>query len=692
MRRFFVMGLMVCFVATAVRGAESKPKTPIQIKSLGQLARLLHLHKPQYFQPSNTGVVGPHVGSGTIVGAPTIATNAPAATGTSANNADFSATNVQVRGVDEGDFVKTDGEYIYQISNGKLLVIHAMPATQITLTGSVDLGSEFYPIDLYVRGDRLVVTGSHFSFNPIPVDPLPGISATAASGTPISPAYSGPETQVLIFDTTDKANLKPIRSIGVDGNLVSSRRIDNFVYLVTSVYPEFVTETAGVSNVSAGTLKGRKPPRKKRTQASFVPLLRDTAKNADLQPIALENIFVFPDFSEPVFMTLAAFDIQDPASPVNVKAYLGASENIYVSPSNLYVQSTHFYPRPIVMPDQPQAPVATVGGTPQRPQTRIRSFQIGSTIYKFALNAGAIDYVAQADVPGQVLNSFSMDENGGYFRVATTSNVWQADQSSGVYVLDANLQLAGKIEQLAPGERIFSARFIGERAYLVTFHRVDPLFVIDLSKPTAPAVLGEVVLTGVSDYLQPFDATHLLGFGSNTDASGRMIGFKMALFDVSDPARPTELQSVVIDNASSEVQYDHRALLFDASRHLLALPVTFTSNSNIGSPIPLISTVTTSVPNIVLPILPFIDPSVVSEAQVYDISLEHGFVLRKKVPTTLAYEFMHRIIAIGDYIYAISDGTVTALDFTTLNLQSTLNLPNPLGSGGNLGTPLQVQF
>ena len=141
------------------------------------------------------------------------------------------------------------------------------------------------------------------------------------------------------------------------------------------------------------------------------------------------------------------------------------------------------------------------------------------------------------------------------------------------------------MEDLAPGERIFSARFIGDRLYLVTFVQVDPLFVIDLSKPWSPRVLGELKIPGVSDYLHPYDEDHLIGVGRSThDTVGRggFKGIKVSLFDVSDVHDPRERATYEVGDSgsSTSVTYDHKAFLFDKKRKLLVLPATLRESRN----------------------------------------------------------------------------------------------------------------
>ncbi len=202
----------------------------------------------------------------------------------------------------------------------------------------------------------------------------------------------------------------------------------------------------------------------------------------------------------------------------------------------------------------------------------------GTRIHKISISEGVISYVAEGEVPGDVLNQFSMDEYGGDFRVATTS--WLSGRSSNVFVLSDNMTIKGRLEGLAPCEEIYSARFIGERCYLVTFKTVDPLFVIDLSEPESPTVLGKLKIPGFSDYLHPYDENHLIGLGKETLGAEGMFfawsqGVKISLFDVSNVSNPVELAKIVIGDRGSDspASYDHKAFLFSRARNLLVIPI-----------------------------------------------------------------------------------------------------------------------
>ena len=206
-------------------------------------------------------------------------------------------------------------------------------------------------------------------------------------------------------------------------------------------------------------------------------------------------------------------------------------------------------------------------------------------------------------MPGSVLNQFSMDEDNGYFRIATTKNRTFSrfsgetyDPYSNLYVLDQDLKIVGQVDHLSPGERIYSARFMQNRAYLVTFKQTDPLLVIDLHDPQNPTVLGLLKIPGFSNYLHPYDETTLIGFGKETeeDEYGGVIqkGVKLSLFDVSDVLHPKERAHYVFgDRGSNSIAlYDHHAFLFSKDKELLVVPVDIQNGETIVSPLKGIST------------------------------------------------------------------------------------------------------
>jgi inhibitor of cysteine peptidase len=187
------------------------------------------------------------------------------------------------------------------------------------------------------------------------------------------------------------------------------------------------------------------------------------------------------------------------------------------------------------------------------------------------VNGSELDFEAEGSVPGYVLNQYSMDEYNGHFRIATT---WQkTTQINNVYVLNMNMSLVGKLENLAEGERIYSVRFMGDKGYIVTFRQVDPFFIIDLSNAAQPKVAGELKIPGYSSYLHPFDENHVIGLGKEDNS------VKLSLFDVSDVNAPTEIAKYLVEGdwTSSEALNEPKAFLFDKQKELLVIPISITN-------------------------------------------------------------------------------------------------------------------
>jgi len=288
-----------------------------------------------------------------------------------------------------------------------------------------------------------------------------------------------------------------------------------------------------------------------------------------------------------------------------------------------------------------------------------------------------------------------MDEYNGYFRIATTSynynqtSWWTGTPENNLYVLNSDLNLVGKLENLAAGETLHAARFVGDRCYLDTFLQVDPLFVVDLSQPAKPQVLGNLTIPGYSDYLQPYDSTHLIGIGQDVNASidadkiheagavyyTAILGLKVSLFDVTDVANPKEMSSYVIGDrgTTSEALSDPKALLFDASRNLLVLPVDLylVSNST-SSPLP-----GTAVPSLA--------PSTAStngSATTATASAASPALVPMPAPMLPSETPYGQFAWQGVYIFHVDlksgltlQGNVTQLDYSALTAQSSLGIP-----------------
>lgn len=312
-----------------------------------------------------------------------------------------------------------------------------------------------------------------------------------------------------------------------------------------------------------------------------------------------------------------------------------------------------------------------------------------TSVYKFSIQEGSTEYLGKGTVQGRILNQFSMDENNGYFRIATTQNKYtenKFEMTNNLYILDPAMNMTGKIENIAPGERIYSVRFLGDRGYMVTFKTVDPLFVLDLKNPSEPKILGELKIPGYSNYLHPYDENHIIGFGKEaveieeqhwsgqgTVKNAYYLGMKVALFDVSDVNNPKEKFKIEIGDrgTDSELFWNHKALLFSKEKNIMAFPVTVCEidQAAVGKDDYLYRKD---------PRLAYGMP-VFQGALVYNIS-ENGFSLKGMIthqpPGKVAdlqrmnqYDYardISRILYIDDTLYTVSNGYLKANDLNTL--------------------------
>jgi inhibitor of cysteine peptidase len=438
---------------------------------------------------------------------------------------DYSTTNIQVAGVDEADIVKTDGEYIYLVSGNKTIIVKAYPPEQAQIVSEIELQGAI--IGIFINGDRLMLFEQETPYY-VYYDDVPAVKES-------SMPYVSPTISIRVYDVSDRENPQLQRELSANGQYVSSRMIGDYAYVVTN---EPVYEKEGEVNLPEILVGGNETE------------------------IPATDIY-YSDVSDYYYMytTIIAINTQnDDQEPTYETILLGASSNLYVSPNNIYLT----FP---------------VWGTDISGREVWDSQK--TSIHRIHVEGDEIEYVASGEVPGMVLNQFSMDEYDGYFRVATTT--YEETTRNNVYVLDMDLNIVGSLEDLAAGETIYAARFMGERGYLVTYEMIDPLFVMDLSDPYDPRVLGELKITGYSNYLHPYDENHLIGIGKEAveadTEKGNFAwyqGIKIGLFDVSDVSNPVEIgDPVVIGDRGSDspVLWDHKAFLFDKSRNLMVIPV-----------------------------------------------------------------------------------------------------------------------
>ncbi len=526
--------------------------------------------------------------------------------GLGAGAPDFSKTNVQVEGVDEADIIKTDGKYIYAVVKNDLYIVEAYPSDKANIVSKIEFKSR--PQDIYINGDYLVIYGRDDVFYK----------------TEMYQRFRrrGNFTFFKVFDITDRKSPKQVRDLDFEGNYTNSRMIGDYVYFVTSYYNYYYIDDEPIIP---------------RIMENGEVLANDCSTGARC---FMPEIYYFDiPYSTYNFTTITAINVADNNQAINGDVYLmSGNQNMYVSLNNIYITYTKYiseyqlemevmkeivYPR---LSQKNQERIAKIEATENyilSQEEKIRkisniieryassltdeeqenlekeleekikqkykdiSKELEKTvIHKIAINKNDLEYKTFGEVTGHVLNQFSMDENNNYFRIATTkSRTWSRyeeesrESYNNMYVLDENLKVVGALEGLAEDERIYSVRFMQNRAYMVTFKQMDPLFVIDLADPKNPKVLGELKIPGYSDYLHPYDDNTLIGLGKDTGESEwggvSVKGLKLSLFDVADVSKPKEIDTYIMGDAGSDsiALHDHKAFLFSRDKNLLSIPV-----------------------------------------------------------------------------------------------------------------------
>jgi uncharacterized secreted protein with C-terminal beta-propeller domain len=508
------------------------------------------------------------------------------ATTTAGGVEEYSTTNIQVAGVDEADIVKNDGKYIYVVSGKKVVIIDAYPAENSRILSEIEFNGT--PQEIFINKDKLIVFGY------------------GSSGG----EYYSSKTFIKVYDISDRENPTVKRDILLDGNYYDSRMIGDYVYIIINQPYYYREEEVKIPEITYG------------------------GKVKSLCGCPDVYYFDFPDYSY-TFTTITAINTQKDSEDLSYEVFLmGNTQNMYVSLNNIYITYTKrlshidYMERIVEKVFIPNLPVNIASNiriiknsnikTSEKWQKISEAFQDyynslstlqkddlmkniqddminleseiaketeKTVVHKISIENGKIKYESQGQVPGNVLNQFSMDEHEGYFRIATTTGQLSrfgggATSQNHVYILDNNLNIVGRLEDLAKGEKIYSARFVGDRCYLVTFKKIDPLFVIDVSDPYNPTVLGKLKIPGYSDYLHPYDENHLIGIGKETVEAeeGNFAwyqGVKISLFDVSDVSNPKEISKYEIGDrgTDSEALRDHKAFLFSKSKNLLVIPI-----------------------------------------------------------------------------------------------------------------------
>lgn len=548
---------------------------------------------------------------------PSMAPEAPQAE--SVTGKDSSDTNNQVEGVQEGDIIKNDGKYIYINTNNGLKIIDSnYKAPKVVTTINVPENTNIS--EIFTTSSKLVVIGQNNYFyimnEPQPIDSMD----TMIKPSIMPPRYYEDRTNVLVYNIENIE--KPVleREFLFDGNYLSGRIIDSSLYLINNKHINF-----GYGYYDKDI-------------EIQLPHYTDVLKNEKYE-FGYDEIKYFPNYINPRYMYTIGIDLFDKLSKPDVDVYLGGTDTIYVSQESLYAAVADYsYDYRITQLEEfsPEYSTSTV-------------------IYKFKLSDGKIGEAIQGEVPGTIINQFSMDEHNNTFRIATTTgDMWRDTSKNNVYIIDENLKPLGKLEGLAEGERIYSTRFAGDRVYMVTFRQVDPLFVIDTSNPKAPELKGMLKIPGYSTYLHMVDENHILGFGYDTEVNqwGGTVtgGLKISMFDVSNVNKPKETFTEIIGKAGSysELLYNHKALMFSLSKGIMAFPLNRTTDNYKND---------------------------FTGAYVYRVSND-SISLKNKIThkeSELSYgDDIKRIIYIGDYLYTFSDNKMQVHSISTNNKVSEL--------------------
>ncbi|MFN0137197.1 MAG: beta-propeller domain-containing protein [Phycisphaerae bacterium] len=484
-----------------------------------------------------------------------------------------SQTNTQEADVDESDIVKTDGQNIFIARGEKLSIVRGAPRAEMALLSEIDFDA---PVsEMYLTDSRVIMLAQSYG------DPMPYYGGRGGAAIDIMiwpPYYRSAKTVLFQVDVSNPASPTIEKRVELDGSVISSRVTDGRLFLVMTIVPEIppAPTRSEIANISLDDI---------------MPQIEGPNGPRDLIPW---QSWYFPDPENGWYTTaVVSLDVTDVEKVISSAAVMASAGTVYASTEAIYVSDTDY----------------TTDGV-YRETTLIHKFAIGDD--------GGATYVASGSVDGRLLNQFSLDEHDGKLRVAThiptpfrlepapaasddsvssdgsTATVSTAQDltppppSNAVFVLgeaDGKLNVVGSITGIAPNERIYSARFMGDYGFLVTFRQIDPLFTMDLSDATAPKIVGELKIPGFSDYLHPAGDGLLIGLGRSVTTTewGGVVPdrLQLSLFDVSDLTNPTVIQQLEIGGqwSFSPANSNHKAFTFLPDRNLLAFPATMTNAS-----------------------------------------------------------------------------------------------------------------
>jgi hypothetical protein len=557
-------------------------------------------------------------------------------------------TNNQVSGVDEADFIKNDGQYIYLAQNGVFRIVSSWPADQTHIVSTTALTGT--PKKLFVLGDRALVYTSSA--------PTDSYYRECTYGYDCDFTGDGSTTTLLVYDITDRSAPHLDRQIELSGSLIAGRRIGSAVHTVVTQSANLFPDVSYNPDIA---LCGTSGFDFVRVSDAFLQLRnknRELIENTDLDlalPTVTDSAGLTTDgdgsscsslltssFSDGTgFTSLVSIDLDHPG-PVKTATVISRSGAVYASEDSLYMAVPHSWNEKDV-----------------------------STVHKFRVSdvAGQTKYLASGLVTGRVLNQFSMDEQDGILRIATTDgHDPDPDVVSYLSTLEQqhdDLVKIGQVGGIAPHEDIRSVRFDGNRGFIVTFKKTDPLYVFDLSNPHAPAQLGELQIPGFSTYMHMLDDTHLLTIGYNANDEGSFAWFDgvlLQIFDVTDPRNPVLAQKYLIGTrgSSSEALTDHLAFTWYPEQGLLSLPMTICEGGGNGV---------------------YGDTLTFSGLMVFNTSIDTGFSEHGRIPHTIgsgescgnwwtdATSVVKRSLFLDRFVYSLSDAELKVRSIDALSTE-----------------------
>jgi uncharacterized secreted protein with C-terminal beta-propeller domain len=469
---------------------------------------------------------------------------------------DFSRTNVQESGVDEPDMVKTDGERIVVLLDGVLRIVTIENGT-LRRAGSIPLSDFGWTQDMFLAGDRvLVVAGGDGGRRPL----WGGVRFDTEMDV-VAPWYYSPVTRLIEVDISDADEPDVVRSMDVDGRYLSARMVEDTVRVVVSSSPTGLVFTHPEGGGLRAEREAEAENRRIIEESTVENWLPYYVTKDGMGRIVDEGTAVAcgrahhpEEFSGLNLLSVMTLDLGRGLDVVDTTGVLADGETVYASQDSLYVATQRWVDwERVTFDEETGIPDETVA-------TQIHRFDISDPL--------RAEYTATGEVSGWLLNQWSFSEYEGHLRVVVTNapawQRWGPTESSVVVLREerGELKEVGSVGGLGKDENVYSIRFMGDVGYVVTFRQIDPLYTIDLSDPENPVVVGELKIPGYSAYLHPVGDGLLLGVGQDATQEGRIRGAAVSLFDVSNPARPKQLDKVKLGKGSSDVEYDHRAFTY----------------------------------------------------------------------------------------------------------------------------------